>query len=378
VHRAAGPIALVAAALCASGCSVFGSSKETLPALPALQQTTPARVVSHVGVGKSAVPGQAGPTVDDDRYYVVGEPGELAAFDTATGRPLWRVDTKERLSAGVGAADGLVAVGTRKGDLLAFDRDGKARWRAALGSDVAVAPAVGQGAVVVRTGDGHIVGLSASDGSRKWAFARNTPVLVLHASGAPAISDKVAYVPFPGGKLLAVEVDSGKVLWEATVAVPKGSTELERIADITGFPAIDPRQVCAATFQGRVACFDTASGSGIWAHDASVPHGQSADSARLVVSDERGRLLAYRRSDGAPLWTQDKLQGRHLSGPAVTERSIVVGDIEGYVHFIDPESGELTGRVATDGSAVMGQVASLGKGAVVSTAKGGVYQVAAP
>lgn len=361
--------------LCA-GCGLFGS-KEAPPPLPALKASVPVRIVSRAQVGKS-IDVQSSPNVDGDRYYVAGEPGVLAAFDAANGRPLWRVDTKERLAAGVGSGEGLVLVGTRKGDVLAFDRDGKARWRGKVTSDVAAAPAIGQGIVVVRSGDGRVSGLSAVDGKVKWSFVRTTPVLVLYESGAPVVVDKTAYVPIPGGKLVAAELDTGNVLWEAAVALPKGATELERVADVTGFPAVDSRVVCASTFQGRVACLENGSGNAVWAHDASVPYGQAAESGKIVVSDDRGRVSAYRRSDGAQLWSQEKLQGRHLSGPALIERAVVVGDIEGYVHFLDPDSGELTGRVPTDGSPVVGQVVAAGKGAVAATAKGGLYLVAAP
>jgi len=369
-------VAAVAAVL-AGALAACGTSREPPPPLPVLAASAPLKTASRLDLGHQ-FDRTGGPIRDGDRIFVAGSTGTLAAMEAGSTRVLWRVDTKAALSGGVGSGAGVVVVASRKGRLLAYDYSGKALWQADLGGEAASSPAVSQAIVVVRTVDGKIIGLSPADGTRRWSVTRAMPVLFLHAAGDPVATSDAIYVPFPGGKLLALEPGTGRVLWEAAASVPKGATELERISDITGAPIVDDRMVCAVSFQGRLACFDRTTGGFIWAQDVPSPYGMTQNLGTIFVTDERGSVRAFRKSDGVPVWSQDKLRGRGLSAPAANERSIVVGDIEGYVHFLDPANGEFVSRIATDGSPVLSRVVAFPGGAVVGTLGGSVVPLLGP
>ena len=371
------PQVAAVAAILAGALAACGSSREPPPPLPVLTATVPLKTASRLDLGRQD-DRTGGPIRDGDRIFVAGTGGALAALEAGGTRVLWRVETKAPLTGAMGSGGGLVVVASRKGRLLAYDYSGKALWQVDIGSEAGSSPAVSQAIVVVRTVDGKIIGLSPADGARRWSITRSMPVLFLHEAGDPVATGDAVYVPFPGGKLLALEPGTGRLLWEAAASLPKGATELERISDITGAPLVDDRMVCAVSFQGRLACFDRTTGGFVWAQDVPSPYGMTQNGGTIFVTDERGSVRAFRKSDGAPVWSQDKLRGRGLTAPAVNERSVVVGDIEGYVHFLDPANGEFVSRIATDGSPVLSRVVAFPGGAVVATLAGSVVPLLGP
>lgn len=311
------------------------------------------------------------PAVVGESVYAAAHDGTIARFDN--GRQRWRASAGERLSGGVGADGNMVAVGTAKGDVLVFDSEtGKPLWKSRLGAEVLAAPAVGDSLVVVRSGDARITAFDARDGKRRWVFQRATPALTLRSHVGVLLSERVVVAGLPGGKLVAINARNGAALWEVTVAQPKGATELERVADITSPPVVDGKEICAAAFQGRVACFDIATGNQLWARDLSSSAGLDMDKARVYVSDDKGTVHAFSRDSGASLWKQDKLFMRGLSRPIVRGRRVAVADFEGVVHLLNGEDGEFAARTSTDGSAIQADPEELGDGLLVQTKKGGL------
>ena len=381
MRRVRGPVrwallALVSAA--SAGCSLFGGSSthEPLAPLPALQSNARAVNLWNAATGKASAVA-LGPMADGDSVYTASDDGQIAAFDAATGRQRWRVETKVKLSAGPGAGANLVLLGTRKGSVLAYDGQGRPLWQTALSSEVVAVPQVRDGVVVTRTGDGRIYGLDAADGKSKWVQQRSTPVLTLRSHGGVTLANTIAYVAFPAGKLLALNLSSGGVLWEATVALPRGSTELERITDVIGTPVVDERRVCAVAFQGRLACFGATDGKLLWSREVSSASGLAQDAANLYLSDDHGVVLAFDKASGASVWKQDRLQGRKVSAPALVGPYLLLGDVQGVVHALSVATGELAGRVATDGSPVTSQPAAAADLALVQTHNGGLFAVSA-
>ncbi|MGE0876688.1 MAG: PQQ-binding-like beta-propeller repeat protein, partial [Burkholderiales bacterium] len=185
------------------------------------------------------------------------------------------------------------------------------------------------------------------------------------------------YAGFAGGKLVAISLANGAARWEATVALPKGATELERVTDIAGDPAAIGREVCAAAYQGRVACYELVNGNQLWARDMSTFTGVSTDARHAYVSDDRGTLHAFDRSNGRTLWKQDRLAHRRLSLPIAVGNEVAVGDFQGYVHFVARASGEVVSRAATDGSAILASPQRIPGGLLVQTQNGGLYAIAA-
>lgn len=368
--RVLGAIALAGAL---GGCGSFGSSGRELSALPDFVpgarittqwQTTlagsPVYVFAPVEIGSGAV-------------VVAGADGVVARFNA--GKPAWRVELGTPLAAGVGSDGKLVVVVSRAGEAIALDAEnGSEKWRAAVGAEVLAAPSVGGTAVAIRASDSRVFGFAPSDGRRMWVYQRPTPSLSLRSHAGLLTEDKVAVGGFPGGKLVAINLANGGAMWELTVALPKGTTELERISDVVGTPVLHQRELCAVAFQGRLACFDVTNGNLVWARDVSSAVGLDRDADRIYVVDEAGAVLALDASSGASVWKQDKLAGRRPGRPLAVGRFVLVVDGQGYVSALHRDDGTLVAREATDGSPAAADPIPLGdEGVVVQTVKGGVF-----
>jgi outer membrane protein assembly factor BamB len=343
--------------------------------LPEVTSSATASASWQTSIGKSH-PGLA-PAITPDAIYAAAADGTLVRLDRETGRNVWRVSTGKPIAAGPGADATLVSVATDKGEVFAFDPDGKALWNARVSSEVIAPPVVAEGVVVVSSGDGRIFGLSSADGKTKWVHARTNPPLTVRNTAGGVASRGGVFLGLPGGRLLAMDLQTGNIGWDGAVAVPKGATELERIADVTSRPLIEERQACAVAFQGRVACFEIVRGTIVWTRDVSSLTGIAADDAAHYLIDDRGAVHALDRSTGASLWKQDKLAERRLRGAQVVGNHVAVIDIEGYVHLLAKSNGAYVGRLATDGSPPTGQPQSVGDRIVWQSTAGSVYAVAA-
>ena len=316
------------------------------------------------------------PEASGNVVYAVGEEGGVIGFDMASGKTVASFEAGQRVSGGVGIGNGLVLLGTPKGEVLAFDRDGKPIWKTQLSSEILAPPQAQDGTVVVRSGDNRIFGLDAVNGKQKWLYQRSTPSLSVRTNAGLVIQRGGVFVGFPGGRLIALSLGNGNIGWEGVVAMPRGTTELERVTDITSLPVIDGKQACAAAFQGRVACFEVARGTLLWARDVSSVAGIGADARYLYVTDDKNAVLALDRASGASIWRQDKLVGRNVSAPLALGRHVVVGDLEGYVHVLSREDGSFAARIATDGSAIGAPPLALdAKSFLVQTRDGGVFAI---
>ena len=308
--------------------------------------------------------------------YAAGNDGYIVSLDAESGQQKWRIDSGKKLSAGVGAGDGMVIVGTSKGEVLAFDTDGKPLWQSQVSSEILSAPQTEEGIVVVRTGDSRIFGLDARDGKRKWVYQRATPALTLRSNAGVIITRGAVFAGFAGGKMVALTLANGNVGWESTVALPRGATELERIADITSLPVLGGRAICAAAYQGRVTCFDVQSGNSIWSRDISSIAGMTLDQRYAFISDDKGAVIALDNTSGSSVWKQDKLFARKITAPVVQRGYVAVADLEGFVHLLSREDGSFAARIATDGSPVRAQPVLLDSGFLVQTRNGGLYALA--
>jgi outer membrane protein assembly factor BamB len=345
--------------------------------LPALQQAREPRVLWSVRVGPAG--GFVfSPALVGDSVVAAARDGTVLRLGAANGKPQWRSALGVLLSAGAGADPRTVAVATDEGEVLALDAEtGQLRWRARVSSEVLAAPRVAGGLVLVRSADSRIYAFDAEDGKRRWVYQRATSSLMVRTPAGLSVLQDSVYAGFSGGKLVALGLANGGVRWEATVALPKGATELERVTDIVGDPAVVGREVCAAAFQGRIACFETQSGNQLWARDMSTVTGASVDARYAYVSDDRGAVHALDRSNGRSLWKQDRLAHRQLSQPLPLDAEIVLGDLQGYIHVLTRDSGAFAARGATDGSAVRAAPVRLPDGGfLVQTQGGSLYALA--
>jgi len=313
------------------------------------------------------------PAFYEGSVFAAGSTGEIVRLDAATGKQIWRVNTKAPLSGGVGAGDNLILVGSAKGVVLAYDLTGKPLWQSTVSSEVLSSPQASGEFVVVRSGDNRIFGLDARDGSRRWEYQTVTPPLTLRANPGVAIVDNFVIAGMPAGKLVVLNLANGGVVWETVVATPKGDNELERITDIAGQPLVERNRVCAVTFQGRAACYETEKGSQLWARPASSAGRLAIDDLSVYLSEDIGSVVALDKNAGTSVWKQDKLLYRNVSSPLVFKDFVVVGDFEGQVHFLKFEDGSFAARMATDGSGIATAPRMLEDRLLVQTREGGLY-----
>ena len=292
------------------------------------------------------------PVLYKDTLYLATEQGELMALDPAKGNESWHLKTKEAFSAGIGVGEDLLFLGNKKGELLAYNLKGELVWRSQQSSELTAPPEAAEGTVVTRTADGHIVGINVADGKRRWQVTRPQPALVLRGVSGITVGRGGALVGLPGGKLLALSLADGSVVWEATISVSKGATELERVNDVVGAPIVGFQDVCTASYQGKTTCLEVARGQTIWSKDEAAIGPIFADGNKLFVTDEKGDVVALNRLSGTTAWRNESLEGRYLSPPAVTTDYVIAGDAEGIVHFLSRADGIESGRVATGGVAI--------------------------
>jgi len=359
------------AALLISACS--GPSGPQPAELPTIRKPLSVRVLWSTNVG-SAERFTFFPVHVGEAVYAAARDGTVTRLAAKTGDVVWRANLELQLSGGVGANDTLVVVASEEGEVVALDaKTGAVRWRARASSEVLAAPALGGGLVLVRSIDSRVFAFGADDGKRRWVYQRAPTSLVVRAPSGITIMGEFAYAGFPGGRLAALTLANGALRWEAAVAIPKGATELERVADVMGVPATEGREVCAAAYRSRVACFDAVTGRQLWAHELVALSGVSLDARYAYVSDERGAVHALDRSNGQSVWKQEALAYRGLSTPLPRGEAVVVGDFEGYVHFLARESGAFLARQDTDGAALRAGPVPLVGSLLVLTEGGGLY-----
>lgn len=316
------------------------------------------------------------PALESDTVYDANAKGELVKLDAKTGRQLWQVNVGEPISGGVGVGVGIVLVGSSKGNLFAYDFAGKQLWKAHLSSEILSVPRYFDGIVIARAGDNHIFGVDATDGSRKWVYERSNPALTLRSSVGVVVDSGAVYAGFAGGKLVAIRADNGKLIWEATVAQPKGVTEIERIADITSLPVVDGALVYAVAYQGKIAAVDRATGRVLWNRDISSYSGLSAEDAKIFVSHTLGAVYSLDYTSGKTFWRQGALSNRRLTAPLPMGSVIAVGDLEGYLHFLTREEGKFAARFKLDSNPVMSLIAGTKSNQLIAeTRDGGLYAI---
>jgi outer membrane protein assembly factor BamB len=353
---------------------VFGREASEPPEpLAEIKETASVKVLWQAKLGSTGIYDFT-PAVEAGYAYVASAEGELAKLDVTNGAQAWRINVGEKLTGGVCAGGSLVVVGTQKGSIYAYDISGKLQWKSKLSSEVLSAPKYFDGLVIVRTGDNRIYGINANDGSRKWVYDRTGPALSLRSSAGVVVDSGAVYAGFAGGKLVSIRADNGKMMWEASVAQPKGVTEIERIADITSLPVVDGPLVYAVAYQGRIAAVDRTNGRVIWNRDISSLSGLTSEDGRIFVSHAAGSAYALDYSTGKTFWRQGALKNRQLTAPLAMGSLVAIGDVEGNVHFLSREDGAFSARVKTGAEQIMPQMVLINSSTLLAQARnGGVY-----
>ncbi|MFL6591646.1 MAG: outer membrane protein assembly factor BamB [Luteimonas sp.] len=346
--------AVVACALASGGCSsvknLFTSKKAKALKPTELVEFAPSVSVTRLwsaeaGKGEGLLGARQGPTVADGRVYAAAVRGGVRAFDLNTGALVWRYESDLPLSGGPGAGDGLVVAGSLEGDVVALDAaTGAEKWKAKVGNEVIAAPAIGQGMVYVHSNDGRLTALDEATGQRRWFWTHETPPLTVRGNSAPVLGPGYVFVANDDGTVTALAVADGHPLWEQTVAEQEGRTELERMADVDGTPVLDETTLYASSYKNRTAALDAPSGRPVWSHDNGGAGRVGVSADRVVVSGTSGTVWGLDKAGGSGLWQQDGLVRREVSGVAIQGEYAVVGDLDGYLHWLKLSDGAFAAR----------------------------------
>ncbi|MCL6711105.1 outer membrane protein assembly factor BamB [Pseudoxanthomonas sp. z9] len=404
-------LAMAALVLVLSGCSTIkgwfgGNKKDEKPTEPAeLVEFTPSVEVAklwsaNVGKGEDRLGLQQGPVVADGRVYAAAVEGGVRALDLQTGKEVWHFkpektragdaaqpdqvaeepasgeeETKAakrarkeaaklakkaakrkiewRFSGGPGAGDGLVVIGTLDGRVIALDaNDGTEKWRAKVPNEVITAPAVGQGYVLVRTNDGRVTAFDAASGERRWFWTSELPSLTVRGNAPVTLGPGVVFVGNDDGTVAALSLRDGRQVWSQTVGSADGRSELDRMADVDGPPVLDGTTLFATSYKKETVAIEGPSGRPLWQRDNGGPGGLGVTSSYVVVADQGGTVWGLDRYSGNATWSNPKMLRRSLTAPSIHGDYAVVGDFDGYVHWLKLDNGEEAARARAGGKAI--------------------------
>ncbi len=335
------------------GSSFFGGTDNSEPPAELTEIENPIRLKTlwsrDVGAGVDKQFVNLVPVIQDDRLYIADREGRVVALDALTGKKIWEVETGAPISSGPGAGSDVLLLGTSDAEVIALSaEDGSQLWVAEVSSEVLAVPQVDIDKVIVQSADGNVVGLTLDGGEQLWIHDRSVPVLTLRGTSTPAVEQGLVVAGFANGKLVGLSAEKGIPVWEVSVAVPRGRSEIDRLVDIDGDPVIVGGVVYVATYQGNVAVIEASTGNQGWQRDMSSHVGLGVDFSQVYVTDDQSHVWALSRSSGASEWKLDKLANRKLTAPEPFEDYVAVGDFEGYVHLLSRYDGSIAGRVQVD------------------------------
>ncbi len=335
-----------------------GGTDNTEPPTPLVEIETIAEIIelwsNNTGKGSTKQFLKLTPSHSQGKVFVADALGNLASLDANNGNALWKIDTDLTISGGPGASEKLTMIGSDEGDVLAYaSESGEFIWQAKVSSEILAAPQEANDIVVVRTIDGRIFGLDANDGSRLWIYERTMPALTLRGTSNPIITGDIVIAGFDGGRLSAIELFTGKLIWETSVSLSSGRSDLERMVDIDSDPVIIGNDIYVATFQGRLASVALEDGRITWTRDISSYAGFTSDGNIIYITDDQSHVWALDRATGVSVWKQENLYARQATAPATIGNLVVVGDLEGYLHWMDKDNGQFVARTQVSKSAII-------------------------
>ncbi|HEY7839979.1 MAG TPA: outer membrane protein assembly factor BamB, partial [Gammaproteobacteria bacterium] len=366
--------AVIGCALLCAGCAgvsdsvtrFMGGKDNTEPPSPLVEFQSKLNVIelwsASVGGGTAEQYLKLVPALSTQRLYVADSDGRVEALDATNGTRLWSTDVDERITGGPGVGENAVLVGTGEGGVIALDSEtGRRLWRATVSSEVLSPPLKSEGIVIVRTNDGKVFALDGAKGTQMWIYDRTVPALTLRGTSSPVIVRGVVIAGFDAGRLAALDLRTGRLLWEVSVATARGRSELERMVDIDSDPLIVDDVIYVTTFQGQLAAVQLDGGRILWSRDISSYAGFTADESYIYLTDDNSNVWTFDRYSGATHWRQELLHARAATGPASIGNFTVVGDLEGYLHWMHKSDGSFVARTRLSSRRIIVQPLVAGK-----------------
>jgi len=299
-----------------------------------------------VGVGADEQSLKLIPAIGSGKVLAADREGVVQARSLTTGDLIWETETDVHFSGGPGLGEGSVILGSSDAEVVALNIEtGAVLWKTAVSSEVLSVPVVAQGIVIVRTTDGSVFALDEKTGGKRWNYERTVPALSIRGTGSPLIVEDNVIGGYDNGKLMALRLADGKYAWETSIAIPKGRSEIERLVDLDVDPIVINGVIYVASYQGGIAAVSELDGDVLWRNETISSHsGLSNDTRYLYLADSESHVMQLDQRSGAALWKQKDLHQRRLTAPAAYENYVVVGDFEGYVHWLSTTDGRQLGR----------------------------------
>lgn len=348
---------LIAATSLLAACGLFGDKDEELKPMELvdIEQTIKIKRIWSVKVGGDSefLRVALQPIGDGNRIYAASRNGVVSAFDPESGKQVWRNKLEVDLSAGPGVGEGSVVVIASDGFAVMLDAaNGEERWRADISAESLARPLIKDDLVIVQTIDNRLEALSLFDGRERWSIVRSTPALTMRGSASPVIVGTLVVAGFDTGRMVAADLDTGNIEWDILLSPPKGRSDLDRLADIDGAIAVVGQDLYATGYQGRLAAIASESGQILWDRDISSYEGAAADWNSVYTVRDDGEIIALTSREGTEVWRNASLLRRELTLPIPFNTMVVVGDLEGYLHFFSKIEGESVARVKLGGKAI--------------------------
>lgn len=359
-------------AFATSGCSWFSKKTGNEPMeLVDFEESVDIDKVWKRGVGEGQNQGfsRLTPALDGEAIYAVDYEGLLVAINSKSGEKLWKKkinqpqlglwgwlksffvakDPNYQIVGGIAAENGLLLVATYAGEVMALSKgDGAEIWRTRVPGEIVSAPRTNGTVVAAQTVNGKLFVFDAKTGSQLWFYDNPPPVLTLRGTPSPIVMDAAIYAGFSNGRMMAFNPNNGLILWEQRIALPKGRSELERMVDIHSDPLVRDGVIYVGTYQGRISALARGTGSPMWGQDGSTSESLALSDDKLFVSHSDGKLVAYSRTNGEVVWTNEQLLRRGLNGPQVFGEYLAVVDFKGYMHVLKQSDGEFVARTRVD------------------------------
>ncbi|ASG62959.1 TPA: outer membrane protein assembly factor BamB [Kluyvera ascorbata] len=373
-----------------SGCSLFSGEEDVvkMSPLPTVEnQFTPSTAWDvSVGSGIGDFYSNLHPAYADSVVYAADRKGTVKAVNADDGKEVWSVNLAEKdgwfsrkpalLSGGLTVSGGHVYVGSEKAQVYALDAgDGSIVWQTTAAGEVLSRPTASDGLVLVHTSNGQLQALDENSGVVKWTVNLDMPALSLRGESAPAVAYGAAIVGGDNGRVSAVLMQQGQLIWQQRISQATGTTEIDRLSDVDTTPVIVNGVVYALAYNGNLTALDLRSGQILWKRELGSVNDFIVDGNRIYIVDQNDRILALTTDGGVTLWTQSDLLHRLLTAPALYNGSLVVGDSEGYMHWVNPEDGRFEAQQKVDSSGFLTEPVVADGKLLIQAKDGTVYAI---
>jgi outer membrane protein assembly factor BamB len=357
VKKAVRIIGLIAASSLLASCGLFGDEEEELEPMELVdidQVVTVKKIWSStVGAKSEFLRVALRPASDGSRIYAASYDGNVMAFDPESGSQVWRSELDIELTAGPGVGEGYLVVVAKDGFAVLLNAStGEEMWRADIAGESLAKPLIKDDSVIIQTIDNRLQALSVFDGRNRWSIVQTSPALTMRGSSSPVIVGNTVIAGFDSGRLVSAQIDTGTIAWESLLSPPKGRSDLDRLSDIDGSMAVVGQDLYASGYNGRLAAIASESGQILWNREISSYEGVAADWTSLYTVRDDGEIVALGRQNGNESWRNASLLRREPTLPVPFGTTVVVGDLEGYLHFFNTIDGEAVARVRLGSAAI--------------------------